>query len=164
MRSSSLKVRWLIVLLIVQLFALDLIAQTSVQSVSTNSPADTLNNDSLKVVEDAPLDIGQNRGLFIVTPDGKMQLRILGSVRFLLVYDNIDLYSKSSFVTFEIPTGDQNKTFPNYYNDLNQTRLGFEITRKTELGNLFVLNGDSDLAPGLGVRSDHEHTGSLLWR
>ena len=133
-----MKVRWFIVFLVVQLFALDVNAQRSLETVSTTSPADTLKNDSMKVVEDAPLDIGQNRGLFIVTPDRNMQLRILGSIRFLLVYDNIDMVSKNSFLTTEIPTGVENRLFPNYFNGLSQTRLGFEVTRTTELGNLFV--------------------------
>jgi len=133
-----MKVCWFIVFLVVQLFALDLLAQTSLETVSTNSPTDTLNTDSMKVVEDAPLDIAQNRGLFIITPDKKMQLRILGSIRFLVVYDNIDLLSKNSFITTEIPVGVDNRLFPNYHNNLSQTRLGFEVTRKTDLGNLFV--------------------------
>jgi hypothetical protein len=34
--------------------------------------ADTLKSDTTKVVEVAALDIAQNRGLFIVTPDKKM--------------------------------------------------------------------------------------------
>jgi hypothetical protein len=148
-----MKVRSFLIFLVLVLFALDLIAQTSFETVSTNSPADTLNTDSLKVVEDAPLDIGQNRGLFIITPDRNMQLRILGSIRFLAVYDNIDLFSKDSFVTTEIPTGDENKNFPNYYNDLRQTRLGFEITRKTELGNLFIrLETDFSGVGGFRIR------------
>ena len=51
--------------------------------------SDTLKTDSTRIVETAPLDIAQNRGLFIVTPDGKMQLRILGSVRYLVVFDGL---------------------------------------------------------------------------
>ena len=53
---------------------------------------DSLYIDSTKIIEDAALDIGQNRGVFIVAPDNKMQLRILGSVRYLVVYDDIDLF------------------------------------------------------------------------
>ena len=67
-----------------------------------------------------------------------MQLRILGSIRFLAVYDNIYLISKNSLITSEIPTGDENERFPNYFSGLSQTRLGFEVTRKTDPGNLFV--------------------------
>ena len=43
---------------------------------SVSTPADTT-----KAIEDAPLDIAQDRGLYILTPDRRMQLRILGSVR-----------------------------------------------------------------------------------
>ncbi len=57
---------------------------------------DTIHSDTTKIIEDAPLDIGKDRGLFIVTPDKKMQLRILGSVRYLVVYDNVNFGDKNS--------------------------------------------------------------------
>ena len=125
-------------------------------TVSATMPMDTIKSDALKVVEDAPLDIGQNRGLFMVTPDQKMQLRILGSIRFLAVYDDINLVSKNSMVTPEIPTGTENERFPNYFNGLSQTRLGFEVTRKTELGNLFV-RLETDFAGATGFRIRHAY-------
>ena len=99
---------------------------------------DTLQSDSSKVIEDAPLDIAQNRGLFIVTPDRKMQLRLLGSVRYLVVFDNTELLDKNAFSTFDIATGDENQKLPNYFNGLNQTRIGFEVTRNTRGGNVFI--------------------------
>lgn len=151
-----MKIRLLVIFLVFQLFTLELIAQESLETVSINSPADTLRTDSLKVVEDAPLDIGQNRGLFIMAPDKKMQLRILGSIRSLVVYDNVDLFSKESFVTSEIPTGDDHKFFPNYFNNLSQTRFGFEVTRKTEYGNLFV-RLETDFAGVGGFRIRHAY-------
>ncbi len=108
------------------------------QIVMGSTQADTISTDSNKVIEDAPLDIGQDRGLFILTRDRRLQLRILGSVRFLAVYDNRDLSSKNSYSTFEIPTGDQNRSLPNFFNGVGQSRLGFEVTRSTRQGNIFV--------------------------
>ena len=44
------------------------------------------------------LDIGKERGLFIITSDGKMQLRILGSVRFSMLYDMIETLIKKPLI------------------------------------------------------------------
>lgn len=109
--------------------------------------SDTLRSDSSKVVEDAPLDIAQNRGLFIVTLDRKMQLRLLGSVRYLIVFDDTELIDKNSFSTFDISTGDQNLKIPNYFNGLNQTRIGFEVTRSTPGGGCVYSTGDRFCRP-----------------
>jgi hypothetical protein len=106
--------------------------------IGSRSVHDSISSDTTKIIEDAALDIGQNRGLFIVEPDGKMQLRILGSVRYLIVYDNINLESKNNLNTYEIPTGEDNVSLPNYYNGLDQSRLGFEVTRNTSSGNVFI--------------------------
>ena len=127
-----------------------------VKNILSSSPADTIQSDTSKIVEDAPLDIGQDRGLFIVTPDKKLQLRILGSVRYLIVYDGINLSSKNGFNTAEIPTGAANRSLPNYYNGLDQTRLGFEITRSTTRGNIFV-RLETDFAGADGFRIRHAY-------
>ena len=130
--------------------------QQGPKTVSATMPVDTIRSDALKVVEDAPLDIAQNRGLFIVTPDQRMQLRILGSIRFLAVYDDSNLLAKNSLITREIPTGNENERFPNYFNGLSQTRLGFEVTRKTDLGKLFV-RLETDFAGVNGFRIRHAY-------
>ena len=106
--------------------------------IGLDGGGDSLILDSTKIIEDAALDIAQNRGVFIVTPDGKMQLRILGSVRYLVVFDDLDLQTKNSLLTTEIPTGDDHQILPNYYNGLTQSRLGFEVTRYTSIGNVFI--------------------------
>jgi hypothetical protein len=117
---------------------------------------DSLQRDTTKIIEDAALDIAQDRGLFIVTPDRQMQLRILGSVRYLVVYDDRDLSSKNSLNTYEIDVGDQSQRIPNYYNGLNQSRLGFEVTRKTGKGNVFV-RLETDFAGVNGFRIRHAY-------
>ncbi len=117
---------------------------------------DSMIVDTTKVIEDAALDIAQDRGLFIRTPDGKMQLRILGSVRYLVVYDDIDLLNKNNLNTFYIPTGEENYRLPNYYNGLDQSRLGFEVTRHTSGGNVFV-RLEADFAGKNGFRIRHAY-------
>jgi len=117
---------------------------------------DSLLSDTTKIIEDAALDIGQNRGLFIVTPGGEMQLRILGSVRYLLVYDDTKMERKNSFNTYDIPVGEFSQRLPNYYNGLQQSRLGFEITRKTDKGNVFI-RLETDFAGPNGFRIRHAY-------
>jgi len=120
--------------------------------VSLNS----LKTDTTKIIEDAALDIAQDRGLFIVTPDRQMQLRILGSVRYLVVYDDRDLTSKNSLITYQINVDDPSQEIPNYYNGLDQSRLGFEVTRETEKGNVFV-RLETDFAGINGFRIRHSY-------
>jgi hypothetical protein len=127
-----------------------------VNKIMSLNVGDTIQSDTTKIIEDAPLDIGQDRGLFIVTPDQKMQLRILGSVRYLAVYDNVNFKDKNSFNTFFIPTPATGDKIPNYYNGLSQTRLGFEITRSTEKGNVFI-RLETDFAGANGFRIRHAY-------
>ena len=117
---------------------------------------DSLAADSTLVDDAAPLDIAKDRGLYIVTPDGKMQLRILGSVRYLIVYDDIDMVSKNNFLTYMIPTGEQSQLTPNYYNGLDQSRLGFEVTRRTSIGDVFI-RLETDFAGQDGFRIRHAY-------
>jgi hypothetical protein len=124
--------------------------------IGSDGSSDSLNLDTTKIIEDAALDIAQDRGLFIVTPDGQMQLRILGSVRYLLVYDNRDLFFKNSLNTYKIEVGDESQNIPNYYNGLDQSRLGFEVTRKTGMGNVFV-RLETDFAGINGFRIRHAY-------
>jgi len=88
--------------------------------------------------ENSPLDIGQDRGLYIIADEGKLQMRILGSVRFSAFYDSKNLISKNRFSTFYIPTGDENIFIGNYYNSLGFSRIGYEVTRKTTKGDFFI--------------------------
>lgn len=149
-------------LLCVQAFAQDRDSTRVV--ISSDAPIKSQGSDTTKIIEDAALDIGQDRGLFILTPDGKMQMRILGSVRYLIVYDGIDLSSKNSLVTYEIPTGDANEKLPNYYNGLSQSRLGFEVTRYTKQGSVFVrLETDFAGVNGFRIRHAYGQAGRFLF-
>lgn len=101
--------------------------------------AEIITRDSVEQKrEDSPLDITSDRGLHILADDGKLQMRILGSIRFSALYDNRNLENKNTFSTYEIPAAEQAFRVPNYYNSLNFSRLGFEITRKTTGGDFFM--------------------------
>lgn len=113
--------------------------QDSVSTIiSSSMQADQFKADTLVKQELSPLDISADRGLYILTKDGKMQLRILGSVRFSVQYDFVDNPIQKTFNTYYIPTGPDNVYNPNFYSSLNESRLGFEVTRKLENKNVFI--------------------------
>ncbi len=107
--------------------------------------------------ENSPLDIGQDRGLYIVADEGKLQMRILGSVRFSAFYDSKNLLSKNSFSTFDIPTGAANIYISNYYNSLGFSRIGFEITRKISDQDIFIRIESDFAGPNYNYRIRHAY-------
>jgi hypothetical protein len=118
--------------------------------------SDSLISVPSKPIEMAPLDIPDDRGLFIISDDRKLQLRILGSIRYLMVFDNKKTDSKNTFNTAEIPIEDSDIRFPNYFNGLDQTRLGFEISRKTGKGDVFA-RLEMDFAGSSSFRIRHAY-------
>lgn len=114
---------------------------TKVQ-VNYNKPGNTFSTDS-GYVQTQALDIGSDRGLFILSPDKMMQMRILGSVRAAFNYIDQSLLNKNSVNPYEIPTNISILS-PNYFASLSQTRIGFEITRRTKKrGDIFIrIEGD----------------------
>ena len=105
--------------------------------IVVGAPENEIKKDTLNT-EDGAMDIDENRGIFIMGDNGNIQFRILGSIRFSSLFDNKLLEDKSRFNAFDIPTGDDNFNVLNYYNSLMFTRLGFEVTRKTNIGNIFI--------------------------
>ena len=117
-----------------------LMAQTKSGTTLTgqNKAGQHFEVDTLTKSEQSPLDIAQDRGIFIVTKDHKLQLRILGSIRFNPLYDFVEFPVKNTFNSYYVPIGDANIKIPNFYSDLNQSRIGFEVTRKLENTNVFI--------------------------
>ena len=105
--------------------------------VVVGAPDNKISKDTVNT-QDSPLDIDENRGIFIMADNGNTQLRILGSIRFSALFDNKLLSDKSRFNTYDIPTGEANFSAINYYNSLMFSRLGFEVTRKTSIGSIFI--------------------------
>lgn len=102
---------------------------TTKKIISSSQRSDEFETDTLTIEESSPLDISNDRGLYLVAPDGNMQLRILGSIRFSALYDMVEMPVKKNFNTYYIPTGESNIRQPNYYNTLNESRIGFEVKR-----------------------------------
>lgn len=108
-------------------------------AVGLNKSSDSIfKQDTLSNQEVSPLDIGKNRGLFITTPDNKMQMRIMGSVRMYVYYDSKLLNSPNQYNTYDIPVDSNSQVVPNFYFAVNQSRFGFEVTRITGIGQIFV--------------------------
>ena len=106
--------------------------------ISSGASTPQLHQDTSMQREFQALDIGDDRGLYILTKDRKMQLRILGSVRFSVLYDFVNIPIKKTFNTYYIPTGDDNVATPNFYSSLDQSRIGFEVTRRLQNKNVFI--------------------------
>ena len=93
-----------------------------------------------------------------------MQMRILGSVRVLMNYGDQAMQDKLTFNPYEIPT-QNNRTTPVYFAGFNQTRLGFEVTRRTvSRGDIFVrLEADFNGSSGaFRVRHAYGEIGRFL--
>lgn len=125
------------------LSSLNVLAQEDTEQDSTkvqlnyNKPGEEFEKDTLYKQTQA-LDIGSDRGLFILSADQKMQMRILGSVRAAFNYADQNMDSKNSFDPYEIPTNIQTAS-PNFFASLSQSRIGFEVTRRTEKhGDIFI--------------------------
>lgn len=125
---------------LLMLMALTVAGQTdSTKTINMSSQsAEIFAKDSTERQENSPTDITSDRGLYILTKDGNMQLRILGSVRFSVLYDFVDLPVKNAFNTYYIPIGDERKGVPSFNSTLGQSRIGFEVTRKVKDQNVFV--------------------------
>lgn len=121
--------------------------------------AEKFQKDTIKETPNdfSPLDIGSNRGIFILSANKLLQLRILGSVRANFHYTDHELESKQTLNPFDIPTASSFNT-PIYYAGFSQTRLGFEVTRRTKTrGDIFVrLEGDFNSSSG-GFRVRHAY-------
>lgn len=141
------------------------IADTSKPLISIHDQTEEFKVDTLDIEEISPLDISNDRGLFLLAPDGKMQLRILGSIRFSALYDMVEIPVKNSFNTYYIPTGDDKVRLPNYYNSLNESRLGFEVKRLVGKSIVFGrLEMDFNGAGGqFRIRHAYGQVGNLLF-
>ncbi|MEJ2594256.1 MAG: DcaP family trimeric outer membrane transporter [bacterium] len=116
-------------------------AQDTTKTTITIDAPDTLAFDKEemtgKYADISPLDIGSDRGLFILSADRLLELRILGSIRANFNYTSQDMPNNESFNPYEIPVDKSTYSF-NYYAGVKQTRLGFEVIRRTrERGDIF---------------------------
>ena len=115
----------------------NIISANDTTKVVVGATKNQIEKDTIST-EESPLDISDNRGIYIMSNNGNTQFRIMGSIRFSALFDNKLLSDKSRFNTYDIPTGNANFSAINYYNSLMFSRIGFEVTRKTSIGNIFI--------------------------
>lgn len=132
------KLVFLIILLVVSISAFGQETDTTKLVISAQGQSTSFMTDSIGKEEFSPLDIATNRGLYIVTNDGMMQMRILGSIRFSIFNDLVNFPIKKTFNSYYLPIGEDRVSVPNYYGDLNQSRFGFEVTRKIKEKSVFI--------------------------
>lgn len=144
-----------------------IVIDTTMSQVSYNKNKSTSilkDTTSSQHTDVSPLDIASNRGIFILSSDRMLQLRILGSVRANFNYTSKDMPEKRTFNPFEIPTGDQSNA-PNFYTGINQSRLGFEVTRRTKDNHDIFIRIESDFQGPYGsfrVRHAYGQIGRFL--
>ena len=114
--------------------------------------------------DNSALEIGSSRGIFILSADRMLQLRIIGSVRANFNYSDQELDNHLTFNPYEVPTDVQSKSI-NFYAGLKETRLGFEVTRRTKKrGDIFIrIEGDFDSdETAFRIRHAYGQFGGLL--
>jgi hypothetical protein len=97
-----------------------------------------IRKDSVAIKDYHPQDSPPNSGFEIKLGDSVSYLKIMGSVRLNGAYDFNGLQTKSSFSTYDIPVGSENTNDTRFYMGAYQSRIAFEIYRKTYLGNVFA--------------------------
>ncbi len=111
------------------------------------SPTDSVvfQNDTIRDIHNdvSPLDIGSSRGIFILSSNRLLQLRVLGSVRANFSASDQDLKDYQTFNPYFVPT-DVGVNTPVFFGGIQQTRLAFEVTRRTKtMGDSFIrIEGD----------------------
>lgn len=162
-----------LIVMVSLLLTLSVYGQTGMKQDTARAGVSLHNRDStafendtvtLQNVDVSPLDIDGSRGIFILSADRMLQLRILGSIRASFNYTGQDLENHQTFNPFEIPTVVNNKS-PNYFAGLQQTRLGVEVTRRTKKrGDIFIrFEGDfNNSSNTLRIRHAYGQFGRLL--
>lgn len=159
--------------LIVGISASKVIAQEEIKKDTTRANVVYHQPDSLGFARDtiedqnddvSPLDIGGGRGIFILSADRMLQLRLLGSIRTSINYSDQAMSDNQTFNPYEIPT-EVNTNSPNFFAGLQQTRLGIEVTRRTKKrGDVFIrFEGDfKNSSTTLRIRHAYGQIGKFL--
>ncbi len=96
-----------------------------------------LERDSAKIMDVHPQDSPEHKGFTVTSDDGNAKITFKGSVRLNGAYDFNGLSHRESFQTYEIPV-ESNGQGARFFMSGNQTRFGFEASRKTDFGPIFI--------------------------
>ena len=96
-----------------------------------------MERDSSKIADIHPQDSPENKGFTITSDDGSAKITFKGSIRLNGAYDFNGLSHRDHFQTYEIPVGSDGQG-ARFFMSGNQTRFGFDASKKTDLGPLSV--------------------------
>ena len=129
------------VLLIVLFNGMTSFAQTI--SMGADS-AEVITHDSTGYVEQHPLDIPDDRGLFVYSKDGSKAVRIFGSFRMLFVSDNRQQFQPFQIDPTMLPTGSDDFEDFNATWTPNMSRLGLDALLGTGKGKGVMVRFELD--------------------
>ena len=115
--------------------------------------------DSTQIVDVHPQDSPADRGFLIVTEDGKSRLRIRGSIRVNGGYDINGLLGRSTFSAIDIPVGEEQHGETSFFMQADQSRIGFDVSQYTPVGDTFIRVEMDFLGPSGGARLRHAYGG-----
>ena len=114
---------------------------------------------SREVLDSAPLDVPNDRGLFIHSADGNKLIRFYGSLRTLMVVDNRENFHPFDLNIPQIPVGEQNTTDWNTNWSTKSSQLGIEVDLRDYLTALmefdFKGTDESFRIRQMYMRTDH---------
>jgi hypothetical protein len=142
----------------------DTVTAEEQDSLITETPADTVQVDSMITEDIHPQDISDKSG-YVIENIGKWgKLRIYGSLRINGAYDLNGLTNTNSFSTYDIPVGDDAIDQKRFFMAPYQSRLGIEVTRSGLISN-FKIKIETDFLGannGLRIRHAFVETGNFL--
>lgn len=94
--------------------------------------------DTLSSKDIHPQDSPESSGLIVESKDEKLWMRFYGSARVYGSYDFNGLEGGTGFSISEIPVDGEGGNEETFYMTANVTRLGFEVKRKTLVGNTLI--------------------------
>ena len=94
--------------------------------------------DSLSSKDIHPQDAPESSGLIIESKDKNLWMRFYGSARVYGSYDFNGLQGGTGFSISDIPVGEEVNNEQTFYMTANISRLGFEVKRKTIIGNTLI--------------------------
>jgi len=129
---------WLILFLSGLTFQYSAYAQKKGTHADTSDHIVKRSKDSLSSKDIHPQDSPESSGLIVESKDKKLWMRFYGSARVYGSYDFNGLQGGTGFSISEIPVGEEVNNEQTFYMTANITRLGFEVKRRTLVGNTLI--------------------------
>lgn len=106
--------------------------------------AEVIMHDSTGYVEIHPLDIPDDRGLFVYSKDGTKAVRIFGSFRMLFVMDDRIQFQPFHIDPPMLPTGENDFQNNNTHWTVNMSRVGLDALFATKVSKGFMVRFELD--------------------